>query len=137
MSLKVRADLDQLSRIREHAIKSATALGVLPSAFDDVRLAVDEAVTNIITHGYNGPGDIELDLTAEGSDLIVRLRDQAPAFDPASAPPIDLSPPGERENPGGFGLFLMRSVMDDIPYKVTTTGNELTMTKFNVIDASP
>jgi serine/threonine-protein kinase RsbW len=137
MSLRVRADLDQLSRIREYAIESATALDVLPSAFDDVRLAVDEAVTNIITHGYNGPGDIELDLTAEGSDLIVRLRDQAPAFDPASAPPVDLSPPGERENPGGFGLFLMRSVMDDISYKVTTTGNELTMTKFDVIDASP
>lgn len=137
MSLKVRADLEQLSRIREYAIESATALGVVPSAFDDLRLAVDEAVTNIITHGYDGPGDIELDLTAEGSDLIVRLRDQAPPFDLASAPPVDLSPPGERENPGGFGVFLMQSVMDDISQQATETGNELTMVKLNVVGVSP
>lgn len=98
-----------------------------------MRLAVDEAVTNIITHGYNGPGDIELDRTAEGSDLIVRLRDQAPLFDPAFAPPVDLSPPGERDNPGGFGVFLMRSVMDEILHQATKTGNELKMIKRNVV----
>lgn len=137
MSLKVRADLGQLSRIREYAIEAATALGVVPSAFDDLRLAVDEAVTNIITHGYDGPGDIELDVAAEGSDLIVRLRDQAPLFDLASAPPVDLSPPGERDKPGGFGVFLMRSVMDDIFHRATKTGNELTMIKLNVIGVTP
>ena len=119
MSLKVRADLEQLSRIREYAIEAATALGVVPSAFDDLRLAVDEAVTNIIIHGYDGPGDIELDLTTEGSDLIVRVRDKAPPFDLTSALPIDPRLPGERDNPGGFGVFLMRSVMDDIFHQAT------------------
>ena len=137
MSLKVRADLEQLSQIREYAIESATALGVVPSAFDDVRLAVDEAVTNIITHGYGGPGDIEMDLTTKGSDLIVRLRDQAPPFDLAFAPPTDLSPPGERDNPGGFGVFLMQSVMDNIAHQATKTGNELTMIKLNVVRVPP
>jgi anti-sigma regulatory factor (Ser/Thr protein kinase) len=136
MSLKVRADLEQLSQIREYAIEAATALGVVPSAFDDLRLAVDEAVTNIITHGYDGPGDIELDLTTEGSNLIVRVRDQAPPFDLASAPPIDLSLPGERDNPGGFGVFLMQSVMDEIFHQATKTGNELTMIKLNVVGVS-
>jgi len=137
MSLKVRADLEQLSRIREYAIEAATALGVVPSAFDDLRLAVDEAVTNIIIHGYDGPGDIELDLTTEGSDLIVRVRDKAPPFDLASAPAIDLSLLGERDKPGGFGVFLMQSVMDDIVHQATKTGNELTMIKLNVVGVSP
>lgn len=133
MSLKVRAGLEHLSRIREYAIEAATALGVAPSAFDDLRLAVDEAVTNIIAHGYDGPGHIELDLAIEGSDLIVRLRDHAPPFDLACALPIDLSPPGERDDPGGFGVFLMQSVMDDISHEATETGNELTMIKHNVV----
>lgn len=133
MPLKVKADLGQLSRIREYAVDSATALGVVPTALDDLRLAVDEAVTNILKHGYSGPGDIELELTVEGSDLIVRLRDQALPFDPASVPPVDLHPAGERENPGGFGVFLMQSVMDEIVHQVIETGNELTMIKRNVV----
>ena len=134
MSLRLRADLDQLGRVREYAIESAMALGVAPSAFDDLRLAVDEAVTNVITHGYDGPGDIELDLTASGSDLIVNLRDWAPPYDLALAPPVDLRPPGERDNPGGFGVFLMQSAMDDLTHEATQTGNQLTMIKRNVID---
>jgi anti-sigma regulatory factor (Ser/Thr protein kinase) len=75
MQLKVRADLGQLHRIREFVTESAEALGAAPTSFDDLRIAVDEAVTNILTHGYGGPGYVELDLQAEGSDLVVRLRD--------------------------------------------------------------
>jgi anti-sigma regulatory factor (Ser/Thr protein kinase) len=67
MLLKVVADLGQLSKIREFVSESATDLGVDAAAFDDLRLAVDEAVTNILTHGYAGSGDIELELSANAA----------------------------------------------------------------------
>jgi len=70
MLLKVVADLGQLSKIREFVTDSAAALAVNPEALDDLRLAVDEAVTNILTHGYDGSGEIELDISADGADLI-------------------------------------------------------------------
>ena len=136
MPLKVRADFGQLNQIREYVIESATALGVTPDVFDDLRLAVDEAVTNILTHGYGGPGDVELELIAEGPDLIVRLCDQAPSFDPALARPVDRRLPGERQDPGGFGLFLMRSAMDELVHRETGPGNELTMIKRGVVSAT-
>ncbi len=138
MQLKVRADLGQLHRIREFVTESAEALGAAPTSFDDLRIAVDEAVTNILTHGYGGPGDVELELTADGSDLVVRLRDRAPSFDPRLAPPADLRPPGERDKPGGLGVHLMKSMMDKIVHRSIDSGNELTMTKCGVIgDARP
>ena len=138
MQLKVRADLGQLHRIREFVTESAEALGAAPTSFDDLRIAVDEAVTNILTHGYGGPGDVELELTADGSDLVVRLRDRAPSFDPRLAPPADLRPPGERDEPGGLGVHLMKSMMDKIVHRSIDSGNELTMTKCGVIgDAGP
>jgi serine/threonine-protein kinase RsbW len=133
MPLKLRASLEQLSHIRDFVVDSATALGVAPALFDDLRLAVDEAVTNIIIHGYGGPGDIELELGTDGMDLVVRLRDQAPGFDPALAPAADLRPPGERDSPGGFGVYLMKSVMDEIHHQTTETGNELTMIKHGAV----
>ena len=134
MPLKLQADLGLLSQIREYAIETATSLGVTPGTFLDLRLAIDEAITNILTHGYGGPGEIELDLSVANSDLIVRLRDKAPTFDPALAPTVDLSTPDQRDNPGGFGVFLMKSAMDEIVHRKIENGNELTMIKRNVVD---
>ncbi len=133
MLLKVVADLGQLSKIREFVIDSATALAVDPAAFDDLRLAVDEAVTNILTHGYAGSGDIELEIYADKSDLIVRLRDAAPPFDCTLAAAPEPGPAGDREKPGGFGLFLMKSAMDKLVHRELENGNELTMIKCGVI----
>ena len=134
MPLKLQAELGLLSQIREYAIDTATALGVTSEAFLDLRLAIDEAITNILTHGYGGPGEIELDLSVANSDLVVRLRDKAPTFDPALAPSVDLTTPDQRDSPGGFGVFLMRSAMDEIVHRKIENGNELTMIKRNVVD---
>jgi serine/threonine-protein kinase RsbW len=135
MPLEIEADLGKLKSIREYVTESATALGVRPTALDDLCLAVDEAVTNILTHGYDGTGEISLELAAAGPDIVVCLRDQAPTFDPALAPAVDLTPPGERGNPGGFGVYLMQSVMDEITHRQLDTGNELTMIKRNVVSS--
>ncbi len=138
MLLKLRAGLEQLSRIRDFVTDSATMLGIAPEPLDDLRLAVDEAVTNIITHGYGGPGYIEVDVSADGTDVVIELRDRAPSFDPLLAPAVDLRPPGERDNPGGFGVYLMKSVMDEIRYETTDSRNQLTMIKRGVVgNATP
>jgi serine/threonine-protein kinase RsbW len=134
MLLKVAADLGQLSKIREFVADSATELSVDAAVFDDLRLAVDEAVTNVLTHAYDGSGDIELELCADGADLIIRLRDDAPPFDFTSASSPEPGPAEEREKPGGFGLFLIRNAMDQLTHRELEHGNELTMIKRDVID---
>ena len=134
MLLKVAADLGQLSKIREFVADSATKLSVDLAVFDDLRLAVDEAVTNILTHAYDGSGDIELDICADGADLIIRLRDDAPPFDFTKASLSEPGPAEGREKPGGFGLFLIRNAMDQLTHRELEHGNELTMIKRDVID---
>jgi len=136
MVFKVVADLGQLSKIREFVTESATALGVDPAVFDDLRLAVDEAVTNVLTHGYDGSGDIELDVSADGSDLIIRLSDQAPPFDSTLTKSAGSRPPELKEKPGGFGLFLIERAMDKLVHRKLDNGNELTMIKCGVIGGS-
>lgn len=131
---RFKADLGQLSRIREFVTKTAKALGVMPTALDDLRLAVDEAVTNTIVHGYGGPGEITVELSANHGDLVVCLCDNAPAFDAASAAPDKLDPAEGRNAPGGFGLYLMKQAMDVITHRPLDPGNELTMIKRNVVD---
>ena len=131
---RFKADLGQLTRIREFVTKTAKALGVVPTALDDLRLAVDEAVTNVVVHGYGGPGEITVELSAERGDLVVCLCDKAPAFDAASEAPDELQPADDRDAPGGFGLYLMKQAMDVITHRPLYPGNELTMIKRNVVD---
>ena len=127
------ADLGQLARIRDFVTATAATHGVAERALDDLRLAVDEAITNILVHGYQGGGGIDIEVAPHGRDLVIQLRDQAPPFDPVNAMPESLEPLERQKQPGGFGLFLMQKAMDEISYRRVGSSNELTLTKRNVI----
>lgn len=127
--------LDKLAEVRRFVESSARSLGVNETAVPDLVLAVDEAVTNIIVHGYkHQPGSVEVSIDADGTALIVRLRDKAPGFDPCSYPKLNLRSSLEKDTPGGFGLHLINKAVDDISYRIPHAGgNELTLVKQNVI----
>jgi serine/threonine-protein kinase RsbW len=128
----VRATLSSLAEISDF-ISSATArVGLDDHAAWQVQLAVDEAATNIIQHGYAADqiGEIELSWYVEGQDLIVTLRDYGRRFNPHDVPPPDLVSPLEERQPGGLGLYLMGRLMDDVAFSFDDEkGNLLTMTK--------
>ena len=130
-TLRVLAELPNLAVIRRFIEKMAMALKVERDAMDDMIQAVDESATNIIIHGYRGrSGYIEIEVTQEGNVLVVRLRDQAPHFDPTRAPPPDLTLPLERRRFGGLGIHLTRQFTDSVAYRITSEGgNELTLRK--------
>jgi serine/threonine-protein kinase RsbW len=130
--LSVPAHVDSLAQVRDFVGSSAASLGLSEPAAGDLLLAVDEAVSNIIMHGYAGQdGTMEIEVSGDGDRIVVRLRDDAPLFDPAAAaaPRLDISPL-ERERPGGYGVELVRRLVDDLHYSVGAHGgNELTLVK--------
>lgn len=102
----------------------------------DLVVAANEIAANIVTHGYRGqPGTIDLDVLAEAGAIIVRLRDQAPAFDPTQAPAPDITRPLEQRAPGGNGIQLARRFTDAMLYRRTPAGNEISLIKRDVAGA--
>jgi serine/threonine-protein kinase RsbW len=130
-SLCLAAELENLAMIRNFVRESAAALGVDPTVVSDLVLAVDEAATNVIVHGYQGrQGTIEIEVAREAMDVVVRMRDDAPPFDPTSAPSPDLIQPLEERTPGGLGIYLIRQYMDEVIHCITPQGgNELILRK--------
>jgi len=130
-SIRVLAELPNLAVIRRFVEDAATALKAGCSTIDDMIQAVDESATNIIVHGYRAlPGHIEIEVTQEGDMLLVRLRDQAPLFDPTRAPPPDMTLPLEGRRFGGLGIHLTRQLTDSVTWRMTSEGgNELTLRK--------
>jgi serine/threonine-protein kinase RsbW len=101
-----------------------------------VRLAVEEVFTNILEHGYRGNGRVEIVVDGGAGDgsgrrcVRVRLRDHAPPFDPADAPPPDLDSPLEERDPGGLGWHLVRQLVDALEHRPGAAGgNTYTLVK--------
>jgi serine/threonine-protein kinase RsbW len=128
--LRIPADVHRLSDIRQFIRERAADMGADREATDDMVLAVDELATNSILHGYRGrEGVVEVEVGREGGSMVVRLRDQAPPFNPTRMPDPDITLPLERWPKGGLGVFLSREVTDGLVYRRTGDGNEMTIVK--------
>jgi len=129
--LFVAAQLENLAEIRRFVQEEAAALGAGEEEMCDLELAVDEAACNIICHGYERRGGmIQVEVERDGDRLVVRLRDEAPLFDPSRHPSPNVTLPLEDRPLGGLGIFLIRQAVDEMIYRVTAEGgNELTLTK--------
>lgn len=137
-SISVSADVKNLAEIRQFVREELISHDLDPIVISDVVLAVDEAVTNIIIHGYRGQlGIIKVILEIEDDRLIVRLRDQAPAYDPLNTPVPDSSVPLVQRPLGGLGVFLIKQLMDDVKHLLSPQGgNELIMVKEGIRNRS-
>jgi serine/threonine-protein kinase RsbW len=128
---RFNAELEQLEVLRQFIAEQAAILGIDPSLADDVVLAANEIATNTIEHGYqgrNGPIDVEVGLVADA--LVVRLRDEAPLFNPTLVPPPDISVPLHLRRFGGMGIHMARQLTDKMHYRVPLEGgNEVTLIK--------
>jgi serine/threonine-protein kinase RsbW len=128
-------ELKDLAEVRSFVEEAATAVGGEQDAVSDLVLAVNEAVCNIITHGYgNQPGIVTIDVSQDGENLEIRLRDQAPTFDPTSVPVPDITIPLNQREYGGMGVHMMRSFTDNLTYRATADGwNELILVKYDAL----
>ena len=119
----------ELAGMRRALASALAHAGVETQLRRSLVLAVDEASTNIIRHGYGGPSDalIHLNLDRDVDTLVFELLDEAPCPDAAALQPRDLS----NFRPGGLGLNFIDSLMDDWTLKPRADGcgNRLRMIK--------
>ena len=96
-----------------------------------VQLAVHEACTNIIDHAYKGREDgriqvvVALQLVSNPFRIVIELHDTGVPFDPSLVPAPNLDEPHEH----GYGLYLMRELMDEITFSTNSRGNTCRLLK--------
>lgn len=90
----------------------------------DLALAVSEICTNIARHGYRGgAGDIEVQVIREVEAVRVTILDRAPPFVPDARP----LPPAAALAESGYGLGLVRSVVDELHVQPAAGGGNRTV----------
>lgn len=116
-----------LSRFREQLKDLLDQSGMSEKKGGEVTLAVDEALTNIVRHGYgHDQGRVAVTFRDLGDRVEILIADNGKQFDPTKAPPPELPP----TKPGGLGIYFINTLMDKVAYQARDPHtNELHLTK--------
>jgi serine/threonine-protein kinase RsbW len=118
LDMSLENDLREVGRVIDSLEEFGERIGVPQQQVLRFALALDELITNIISHGFSGCKGCTIRLIVEHRDgvLSAELVDDGPPFDPfaaeVEAPTGDL----EHRRIGGLGIALVKNVMDQFGY---------------------
>ena len=130
-TLLIKNNVHEVSKFSEFIKSVMEKLNVEKSLARQFRLAVEEAVVNVIDYAYpvGQEGDIEVRMMFDGETLKTVIIDSGVAFDPTAKEKADTSLSAEDRQIGGLGILLVRELMDSINYERADGQNFLTLIK--------
>ena len=131
--MTIGADRSGIARVNA-AFASFADLHALPAPVRrSLQIALDELLSNTIDHGFAGQGEGKAIIEAEAgpNQVILRLTDDGPPFDPFGVAPLppDASLPLAERRSGGHGIHLVRELMDEVSYQRRAGRNVVVLTK--------
>jgi anti-sigma regulatory factor (Ser/Thr protein kinase) len=129
--LTLRSQLSDLRLVSPWIVTLASELPIPENLLFAIDLCLEEALSNIIRHGYSGdPGhfiDVEF-VATKGGELTFCVEDDAPSFNPlepgAERPPVSSSAIDEGKT-GGQGIRLLQKFANKLSYDQLPAGNRL------------
>ena len=130
--LTITNQLSEITKLNAFVISSADALHIETGLANKLKLAVEEAVVNIMDYAYPSgtEGNIEIRMEADSDRLRIIITDTGSEFDPTSVSKVDTTLSVEERPIGGLGIFLVRNLMDSINYERFEGRNILRLEKF-------
>lgn len=134
--LSITNDLTWLAQVRDLITRSVSEGGFPAHFLNRLQIAVDEAITNIIEHGYadqpRGSATIDLHVDVTPERFRIEIVDQGVTFDPNKMTDVDIQAHVANGRAGGLGVFLMRKIMDQVDYHYKAgTKNQLVLVKLS------
>lgn len=131
-TLTIPSSTRHLREVRQFVEERAAAVELDDEATEQLKLAVDEACTNIIEHAYQYDDQHEIDLAIieEADRLVVRIRDKGEPFNPSTYSKPNIFELTRQRKGGGLGVHLMRKLTDQVDYERRGRTNEVRLTKF-------
>lgn len=130
-TLSVNASTKHLAKVRDFVARHATEFGFSKNDISDIRLAVDEAFTNIIEHAYQNDErkSVKIALGHNGKKFWISLYDSGKSFSLKDYKKPDVEEKIKQKKRGGVGVYLIKKLMDDVEYLQDGPQNEIRMIK--------
>ncbi|MEX2215318.1 MAG: ATP-binding protein [Phycisphaeraceae bacterium] len=125
--LSIPSDLNAAWNAQQKVMEEVKARGYSENAVFAIRLALDEALNNAISHGNRRDKSkkVHIEYTIGDAAVTITVSDEGTGFDPHHVPDPTLDEFLER--PHGRGIMLMRAYMTDVRFG--QDGNSVTLIK--------
>lgn len=122
---------EMLAFVREEAERC----GFIPQEISKIELAAEEALVNIIHYAFRPEHNnriIEIEsYSLNNSGIKLLIRDQGIEYNPLTNDcPIDPNAPLDERTLGGYGIFFIKNLMDEVHYERQENSNVLTLIKY-------
>ena len=130
-TLLIKNDIHEVTKFSTFMKSITEQLNINSSLAHQLRLAVEEAVVNVIDYAYpiGQEGNIEIHIMSDGKTLKTQIIDTGVAFDPTAKEKADTTLSVQDRQIGGLGILLVRELMDTINYERIDGQNILTLIK--------
>ncbi len=131
-TLSVPSSTQHLEDVRRFVEAHAVEADFPANDVEQLKIAVDEACTNIIKHAYRGEDThrIDIEVLIEKDHFTVRIRDEGKTFHPETYKTPDILESIRSRRAGGYGVHIIRRLMDRVEYRTRGNMNEVSLTKF-------
>lgn len=131
-TLTIPSSTRHLEDVRQFVSTHAVAADFSDSVVEELKIAVDEACTNVIEHAYQGEGEhaVDIAIIITQDKLTVRIRDSGRAFDQSDYSEPNLIEYAKSRKAGGLGVHLMRRLVDRVEFRTRGDVNECCLVKY-------
>lgn len=131
-TLSIPSSTRYLEDVRRFVEHHANEANFTEKAVVELKMAVDEACANVIEHAYDGSqrGTIDVDIIIKPDRFTVRIRDEGRAFDEGTYQTPDIFDFAHKKKSGGFGVQIMKKLMDRVEYRTRGNSNECCLIKY-------
>ena len=124
----IPSEPEQIQKVERKAEELARKAGFSEDEMDNLAIAVTEVVANAIFHGNKGDRSkkVYIKFILQGKEIQIHVRDEGKGF-----APDELANPLAPENilkESGRGIFIVKTLMDNVRYQFTPEGTEVILT---------
>jgi len=132
IELKIKSDLQYLSIVRAFFKSVVEPFEAPNDKIFEIMLVLDEALANIIEHGYKleKEHEIIIGLDVTFKRIVISITDFSAGFDISKFGNVNLEEHKKKRKNRGLGVFIIKKIMDEVEYTHNPyNGNKLVLTK--------
>ena len=130
-SIVLTNNIQEVPRLNAFVGEVCKSVGVEEKVAMQIKVAVEEAVVNVMKYAYpqGRTGDVTIEAAHNDQRLKFTIIDSGKPFDPTTQSEVDTTLPARKRTIGGLGIHIMRKNMDSINYERIDDLNVLTLRK--------
>ena len=131
-SFKLKIDLSELKTLTRQLQAFGKSTKLSEGSILKINICLEELFTNIVSYGYEDKleSPIIFTLTLIDDELTIKVEDEGIPFNPLTVKNPEMVDDLNIIQIGGFGVYIVKELMDDICYKRYRGKNHLTLKKF-------